>query len=241
MRIAHLAAGLAAALTLMVGPVLANEGFSGEGTLSAGYTSGNTETTDLGAGLKAAADLGVWTHKVELAADYGETEDVVSRNRLFGAYQIDRDLSERAYVYGRGSATADEFSGFDRRVFAGVGLGYRVLMSDATNWTVEAGPGYRWDDVARQGLTPARSEESVSARLGSRFKHAFSDAVAFSNDTEVNYAEVSTEVTNSAAITAKLSTALAARFSFDVRYDTDAPIGREDTDTTTRLSLVYGF
>ena len=40
---------------------------------------------------------------------------------------------------------------------------------------------------------------------------------------------------------AALGAALSARFSVDVRHDTDPPFGFEDTDTATRVSLVYAF
>ena len=43
------------------------------------------------------------------------------------------------------------------------------------------------------------------------------------------------------AVTAALTGALSARFSVDVRYDTDPPVGFEQTDTATRVSLVYAF
>lgn len=61
------------------------------------------------------------------------------------------------------------------------------------------------------------------------------------NDSSVLYAETSTQIGNSLAVTSALTGALSARFSFDVRYDTDPPLGFEQTDTVTRIALVYAF
>ncbi|MBI1341267.1 DUF481 domain-containing protein [bacterium] len=235
------ASAIAAAATLLLSPAAIAQsaitsGWSGEGNVSAGLTTGNTETTDLAAGLKLERDLGAWKFKGALNAEYGETDSAQTRNRWGLAAQADRDLSERYYAYGRGSFEQDEFSAFDSRAFLGVGAGVHLIKGDATSWSVEAGPGFRWDE-----LSNGVKEESVAFRGASAFKHAFNEAVTLSNDTEITYAEVSTQVINALALTAKLSEALAARVSFEVRHDTDVLPGREKTDTATRFSLVYGF
>ena len=69
----------------------------------------------------------------------------------------------------------------------------------------------------------------------------FNDAVNFTNDTEVVYSDVSTQIVNIAAVTAKMTDKLAARFSYEVRNESDPPFGRKSTDTISRISLVYGF
>ncbi|MFZ4071101.1 MAG: DUF481 domain-containing protein [Caulobacterales bacterium] len=237
-------AGLAAGLLLAAAPAHAADaknGWTGEGTLSAGYTTGNTETTDIGAGLKGARQVGDWRLKAALGGDYGKNNGVESRNRWDVAGQVDRDLTDRFYLYGRASYEQDNFSGYDPRLLVGPGAGYKVLKGDRTNWTVEGGPGFRRDEIARAGLVAARTEEKFGARLGSAFKHKFNDAVSFSNDTEIVSSDVSTQTFNSAAVTAKLTDKVAARFSFDVRNESDPRPGREDTDTATRFSLVFGF
>lgn len=220
--------------------------WSGEGSLSAGYTTGNTETTDVGAGLKFTRDAHTWRQSGEFVVDYGETDGEETRNRLFGAGQVDRKFAnERWSAYGRGSYEQDEFSGFDSRIFIGAGLGYQVFMGDKAFWTIEGGPGYKIDevqDVTVDGvLTPGGTEESLAFRAGSRYAYHFNENVVFSNDTDVLYADVSTQVENRLALTAKLNGNLSARFSYDVSHETDPPIGAEATDTATRISLVYGF
>lgn len=244
MKLTTMLAGVAAGLLLAIAPAsaaAAKDGWTGEGSLSAAYTTGNTETTDLGAGLKGARQLGDWRLKASAGADFGENNDVESRNRWDIAAQVDRDLTDRFYLYGRASYEQDQFSGYDSRLFVGPGAGFKVLTGDTTTWTVEGGPGFRRDEVARNGLIAARTEEKFGARLGSAFKHKFNDAVSFSNDTEIVYSDVSTQTFNSAAVTAKLTDKVAARFSFDVRNESDPRPGREDTDTATRFSLVFGF
>ena len=119
-------------------------------------------------------------------------------------------------------------------------------MGEQATWSVEGGPGLKIDetrDIILPGpvIVPGETEESFSAIGASKFAYAFNDNVKLSNDTNVLYAETSTQLGNSLAVTAALTGALSARFSVDVRYDTDPPVGFEQTDTATRVSLVYAF
>ncbi len=150
---------------------------------------------------------------------------------------MDRDITNRFFVNLRGTYEEDKFSGFDSRSFVGVGAGYKVLMMGPATWTIEGGPGYRRDVFQATG----KSKGTFGARLGSVYAYKFNDAVNFTNDTEVVYSDVSTQIVNIAAVTAKMTDKLAARFSYEVRNESDPPFGRKSTDTISRISLVYGF
>lgn len=219
--------------------------WTGEGAFNAGVTSGNTETTDLGLGVDLARETQVWKAGIDLQADFGETDGLETKNRIFAAGQLDRQLSDRLYGFGRLSYEVDEFSGFENRAFVGGGLGYQVVETDATSWSLEGGPGLRIDEVRAStvdGMTiPGETVESFSVFAASNFAHAFNENVSFTNDTDVLAAEETTQVINVAALTAKLTDAFSARISLDVRHDTDPPAGFESTDTATRVALVYAI
>ncbi|MEZ5947052.1 MAG: DUF481 domain-containing protein [Hyphomonas sp.] len=225
-------------------------GWTGEGSLSAGFTTGNTETKDLGLGLKLNKEAGVWTYGLEAAADYGEIDGLESKNRLFAGLNVDRAINDKLFGFGRVSHERDEFTGFESRSFVGGGLGYHIYDGDKVKWTVRGGPGLKIDEVRAYDTVdvnnlpvtvPAETVNSFGAVAGSEYSYTFNDNVSFSNTTGVLYAKESTQLTNSAALTAALTSKISARVSFDVRHDTDPPIGFESTDTATRVSLVYAF
>ncbi|MFT4954405.1 MAG: putative salt-induced outer membrane protein [Brevundimonas sp.] len=231
----------------LAGPAFAQDAtWTGEGSFGAGVTTGNTDTSDFGLGLKLGRQAGPWTVSLEAVAEYAETDGAETKNRMFFAGQVDRDFTDRIYGFGRASYEQDEFSGFENRAFVGVGVGYRILLGEQTTWAVEAAPGVKLDEVRETVLpgpviTPAYSDTSFSVIGASRLAHDFNDNVKLTNDTTVTYAETSTQIENRLAVTAALGAALSARFSVDVRHDTDPPFGFEDTDTATRVSLVYAF
>lgn len=246
-------AALVASAAIMVSPALAQDdenGWSGEGSFSAGTTTGNTETTDLGLGLKLAKKANAWTYSGEAVADYGEIDGLESRNRTFLAGSVDRQINDRLFGFGRVSYEVDQFTGFDSRTFVGAGLGYEILQGPQSTWSVRGGPGVKIDEVKRIITTdalgaaliiPAETETSFAVVAKSDFAYSFNDSVTFTNVTDVLYAQESTQIGNTAAITASLTDSLSARVSFDVRHDTNPPLGFEDTDTATKIAVVYGF
>ncbi|MEE9381574.1 MAG: DUF481 domain-containing protein [Hyphomonadaceae bacterium] len=251
MKLSHI---FCAATMIVSVPAFADEetpiGWTGEGLVSAGVTTGNTETTDFGLGVNLAREMGLWKTGIEAIADFGDTDGIETKNRFFLAGQLDRQINDRMFGFGRASYEQDQFSGFDSRAFVGGGLGYEVIQNDRSSWVVSGGPGIKIDEVKRIITTdangaaliiPAETLTSFSVIGTSDYNYAFNDNVSFSNKTDIIYAEESTQLINGLALTAALSNALSARISFDVRHDTNPPIGFEDTDTATRVSLVYGI
>lgn len=222
--------------------------WTGESSVSASATTGNSDTTDVGVAVNIARDGGAWTTGLETFIDYGEQDGVEAKNRFFLAGQADREINKRAYGFGRLSYEQDEFSGFQSRLFLGGGLGYQIAASEKTVWAVEGGPGVKIDKVRTVQPTPENglatpvfggTERSVSYIAKSDFSYTFNDNVSFTNATNLIYAEESTQVGNIAAITAALTDVLSARISLEVRHDTNPPLGFESTDTATRFSIVY--
>lgn len=229
-------------------PATAEEGkWKGEGSFSAGLNTGNTETSDLGIGLKMSHETQAWRNSVEFVADYGTKNGSQTKSRLFLAGQSDRTLNDRLFGFGRVSHEIDEFSAFDSRSFLGGGLGWQVLEGGPAIWSLEGGPGVKFDRLkaSTTGIppvtVPAKWEESFSFIAASKFGYTFNDAVKFGNNTNLIYADTSTQIGNKTTLTALLTKNLSARFSFEVRHDTNPQPRFEATDTATRFSVVYAF
>lgn len=234
-------ASLAALAAVPALPAAAQETdkWTGEGAFNAGFTTGNTETRDAGVAIKAKHTGGEWTQLGELAFDYGDTDEVETRNRIFAAGQVDRSFGDQWSGYTRLTGERDQFSGFENRYFLGVGAAFKAVDLPTTKWTLEGGPGYKIDEVRASATTLATTEESIGGRAASRFSHDFNERVKFTDTTEVVASNTSTQISNSAALTANIIGNLSARVSLDVRHDTDPLPGFEPTDTATKFSLVY--
>ena len=224
-----------------------SDGWSGEASLTAANTTGNTETTDIGVGLKLAKEDGLWRHKLDAIVDYGEVDGNENRNRWSLGYQIDRDLNERTYVYANADVYQDEFGAFENGYFLGTGFGYKVILPDPTSWNVEGGAGYRVQearDYVDTSVSPnvwinPEAEKEIALRGFSDFDYALNENVSFYNDTEVIWSESDKYLWNEVGLTAQLMGNLAARASFRVDHHTDVPPGTKKTDTITRFGVVY--
>ncbi len=221
--------------------------WTGEGSLSGGFTTGNTETLDVGVALQVERAFERWAVGFDGSGDYGEADGEATRNRFDLALNADRSFNERFFSFIRTAYQEDDFSGFDQRAFVGVGVGYRIFVGETLNWEVQGAPGYRRDVISAtldengEILVPSETSNSIGGRAASDFSYDFNDNVGFSNLTSVTASRISTEVLNTSALTASLTQRISARISFEVRFDTNPPLGFETTDTATRVSLVYGI
>jgi putative salt-induced outer membrane protein len=224
-----------------------NNGYSGEVSAAGTAKTGNTDSTDLGLGLKLRYESQLWRHILGGAYDWGSADGSATKNRFASSYEIARLLNDRIYGFGRGAYQLDQFDGYDYRAIVGGGLGVDVMRGETRTWSIQGGPAYRIDEVEPSFddmgvlLAPGETQTSAALNLGSRFEAQLNDAVSFRNETDVTSSADTNTFLNSAALTADLVGAVSARFSFDVAHDTSAPIGTEKTDTTSRVALVYSF
>ncbi len=212
------------------------DGWSGEASLAGSKTTGNTETTDIGLGLKLNKEDGVWRHKFKALADLGKAEGETNKKRYNVGYQIDRDFNDRLYGYANAEYFSDDFGAFQEGYFAGGGLGYKVILPEPLSWNVEGGAGYR--SQQEQGALGETANE-FALRGFSDFDYILNDNVSLYNDTEIIHSKSDTYIWNETGITATLAGNLAARASFRIDTHSDVAVGREKTDTITRFGIVY--
>ena len=79
----------------------------------------------------------------DYSADYGETENVKSANRMTGSLKTDFDLDSRTYFYNVGSGGYDEIRKIDVHYEVGPGLGYRVINNKTFAFDLEGGVNYQ--------------------------------------------------------------------------------------------------
>lgn len=228
------------ATTAMTLPVTAaaqdDNGWSGEAALTGSRTTGNTETTDIGLGLNLQKASDVWRHTFKASADFGRVSGDTNKERFVLGYQIDRNLSDRLYVYGNADYFSDKFGAFEDGYFLGTGLGYKLVVPEPLGWDVEAGLGYR----SQTSQSPASvTEKELALRAASKLSYLLNDNVSAYNNSEVVYGDSNTTLWNETGLTATLAGNLAARASFRVDHNTDVAVGREKTDTITRFGVVY--
>ena len=220
------------------------EGWDGTIEFSAANATGNSENTTIGVGLDSRNKQGRYTHNVDAYANYAESDGTEQQNNFGVAYQLDLDLSDVSYGFGRISYEQDEFSGFDYRVFLGAGLGRFLIQNNVRVWKVEAGPGVRFTRIEEPVPLPPGFEDEeteVSAFANSEFDWTIREGVLFEHNLAATYADSSSTISTLFALSTKLTENLSSKVSYQVDFETDPPLGREDTDTLLKASLLLGF
>ena len=220
------------------------EGWTGQGEAGGFVSTGNAEESGLALGLGLKKESLKWRHRVDAIADYRETEGVKTKERYFAGYEGNYKITDRLYAVGALSWEKDVFAGIDRRFAESLGIGYRVIEQQTLHLDVDASVAARQTEYVRPQVSiPGKdySESTIGGRLGGRLVWDINENTSLSEVAVAYIDSRSNTLESTTALTTRLSGSLAARLSFNIRNESDPPLGREQTDTTTRASLVYSF
>jgi putative salt-induced outer membrane protein len=209
---------------------------SGEGEAGAFANTGNAPGIGLVGGFKLLAEGQNWRVATSARADYQETANVVTREQYRFSAEPNYKFDSRGYLYGLGQYEKDRFQGFASRYSISGGLGYSVLKDEGAKLSIKAGPAWRVTN-------PVGAErESVVAGLASvEAKFKLSPRLEYSQDASAYVDAQGSTFYTLAALDSRLIGKLKARLSYMVQHETAPELGRLGTDTTSRLTLVYGF
>lgn len=212
------------------------EGWSGSGEAGAFLSTGNTDTQGVALGLALSKETRKWKHTLRGAVDYQRQDGVTTRERYFAGYEGHYNISDNLYALGTLSYERDQFSGFDRRFSQSLGLGYKVINTETLRLALEAGPALR-----QTKFTDGVSSNTFAARGALDFWWQIGPGFELTENATVFYDSFNTSFQSITALTAKLTGAFSARASFQFNSESNPPLDRRNTDTITRLTLVYAF
>ncbi|MDD9977860.1 MAG: DUF481 domain-containing protein [Boseongicola sp.] len=215
------------------------QGFNGSVAFRGIAQDGNTESLSVGIG----SDMNyVWgPNGVELQLNYSYSDDDSSpaEESLFYGLEYTRDFNPTLFGFAKlqGSVNDATDAQFRSDTFVSFGAGYRIYSTPTVQWSVQAGPGYRFADLAN--VASADIDEAAFG-IGSDYSHMLSDTVFLTNDTDIITSSSDTAVFNDFAINVAMTESLALRTSLLTEYHTD-PGSAKSTDNTFGVSLVYSF
>ncbi|MBX7199225.1 MAG: DUF481 domain-containing protein [Rhodospirillaceae bacterium] len=209
------------------------DAWSGNGQAGLTRTTGNTNDLGLAAGLALTKDGLVLRHKLTAAMDRQTTGGVLTRNKYLAGYELDYKFSQRLFAFGSFAWDKDTFAGIDRQFSESGGLGYSLLDTTTMKLDLTAGQAFRQTRYAA-----APSENVVTAKLGADFSWKVFEAMTLTENAEWF---IGNEIRSVTALSVPVRGKLSAQVAFDATRKEKVPAGRNRTDTTTRLGLVYSF
>lgn len=214
------------------------QGFTGSFALRSIASSGNTDSLDVGIGTDFNYVWGQNGIQLQLNYAYGEDDDVKTEESLYYDLEYTRDFNPVFFGYAKVQGSVDEFSDFETDTFASLGLGYRIFNEPERQWSLQAGPGYRFAELS--DVTRGDIDEAAFG-ISSDYADKLTETVFLTNDTDVIWSESDTVVYNDLALNVAMTKALALRTSILTEYHSEVTGGANHYDNTYGVSLVYSF
>ena len=215
------------------------DGFTGSVALRGIAQSGNTDSVTVGIGTDMNYVFGPNGIELQLNYAYSDDDDSASEESLFYGLEYTRDLNPQFFGFAKvqGSADSATDAQYETDTFVSFGAGYRIFNDNNIQWSVQAGPGYRFAEL--NDISEGDVDEGAFG-VSSDYAHKLTETVFVTNDTDVIWSESDTVVFNDLAVNVAMTETLALRTSILTEYHTE-PGTAEDTDNTFGVSLVYSF
>lgn len=210
--------------------------WKGRAELGGYVTTGNTRDRGASGVLDLTREGLQWRHKLHFQADYLESRGVTSREHYLTSYEPNYKLDATRYIYGAAQYESDKFLGYFDRYSASVGAGYSPVRNERVSLDLELGPAFRSTE-----FTDDTTQSSIAARGSLGFNWRLTPAITLKQDASAYLQRFNSTVSGTTALNARLIGPLSAQLSYNVQYESQPPVGRMDTDTTSRASLVYSF
>jgi putative salt-induced outer membrane protein len=200
-------------------------------------TSGNTESTNANGSFESTWDLdGPWKHDWKALAISARTDDVRTTESYSAAYKAQRDFSATGYLFFSGDWRQDPFAGYDRQISEAVGYGRRLIDNARHMLALEGGGGAKQSDL----VTGEELDEAI-VRGGLDYLFVISDNSELSQELLLEIGDDNRYTESKTALKTQIVGSIALVFSYVIKSNSDVPVGIEETDRFTALSLEYSF
>ncbi len=222
------------------------DNWSAKGEFGGFRATGNTSNTGVTIGLTLDRQGIAWRHRLTGRADHQRAGGITTREQFLGRYEPNVNVSDNFYVYALAQYERDRFQGFSGRYAISGGMGYQALKKDDIQLSLKAGPAYRVTE-----FVDGRSESRIAGLVGIDFDWNITDRLKLTQDTnavaETGGSAVAiidsrnTSIDLTTGLDATIAKSLKARVSYAIEYDSNPPPGAVQTDTLSRVTLIYDF
>lgn len=223
------------ALSLLAAAGAASAQWQPSAELGIVSASGNSDTTSVNGRFGLKGEDALWTHDYRLAALRAESNDETTANRYELGAKSARKLGDRAYLGAAARYENDDFAAYDYQSTLAINYGAWLLRDERRSFQLEGGPGLRRARLSDTGAV----ETSALLRGFADYKHQLTDSTSFFNTLLVEAGDENTFAQNDIGIAVSINKSLALKAAFQMRHNTEVPVGTERTDTLTSVNIVW--
>ena len=211
-------------------------GISTEVELGAVFTSGNTENESVNFRGELDWRRDAWEYGFLLDGFRASQDDIRTAQRMYYVADARWDVDDRSFILTRLAHEDDDFSGYDSQTDISVSYGRNMLTTvENMSLTLNAGIG------ARQSLSELDDFDEAIVRLAGDYQRQISDSAVFGQVLSTEAGDETSIFRSESSIETTILDNLSLRFSFNVKHQTEVPVGRKKTDTETAITFVMNF
>lgn len=199
-------------------------------------TSGNTETETLNAKMAASHERDKWRHEGEIAALNASDEVGTTAEKYTFSAQSNYKMTDIDFIFGNIDYENDKFSGYDYRVTESIGYGRRVINDTDLILDLEIGPGAR-----QSKLETGETESEGMLRGAAKLDWSISSTSKLTEKLVIEAGEDVTVTKSVTGLSSKINGNLSMKITYTYKKTSEVPVGIDDTDTETAVTLVYNF
>ena len=202
-------------------------------------TAGNSNVTTFNLQELLILRAGRWEHHQKFGAIYGSIDGKQSSNLVFSSWRSDLALTHTLALYALAGYDRNQFAGIARRFEESVGLAAKLLQAGANHWDAELGVS-----LNQQRSTDSLSTNFSSLRSATSFKHDFTKVAYFQQSAEFLpsfKASKDYRLNSESALVAPLSTHIAMKAAYVVRFDNVPERGKQKSDRIFTTGLQFNW
>ncbi len=214
--------------------------WTGNTALSYVSTTGNTDTSSFGLDFSFVRRPTQWGFEAYGVFNQAKDSGLTTAERYLVGIRGIRELNDRWSLFAGLSGEKDEFAGFDMRALLEAGVTYKAIDTGKIFLSFDGGLTYTDEDR----IEPEPDASFMGAIAGVHFAWNISDNAKLTEDLAYypNFDDSADwRMDSITALEASLTDLFGLRLSYEYRFRNE-PIGdNDDTDTTTKASLVVKF
>ena len=179
----------------------------------------------------------IWRHRFGASALKSENNGDTTAKRYDLGEQSDYKFNEKSYFFGALRYDHDDFSAYKDQATVSAGYGRQILDTETQKLKLEAGVGYRSSTVAETG----ESQDGLIFRGLAEWTWQMTASTSLGDRFLVEAGSDNTYLQNDLGLTVAINAKFALNLAYQVRNNSDVPVGVDKTDTQTSVNLVYSF
>lgn len=212
------------------------------GNVQLGYTGtgGNSEDNNVSGKFNLLHKISDWSSSYKLTALYSDSYTNVTAERYTSNMEWTYSFKAKNYAFINNDSYYDKFSPYEASVTTAIGFGRRLINAEKVTLDLQAGPGYRYAQVANSN----KEENNLVGTVASVLNWNISKTASFQETLGTDIGKGNSVSKSESALSMDIVGNLGMQVSYTITHNSIIPVGSTKTkhyDYITDVTLLFSF